>query len=694
MELTPEQALEQGQAWLAEPHRLYRTLAIRGVPGSGKSALLSDLVSRTPEAIHVDCRGRNADDVAHHLLHAWGVSGSPASLVAGAQRMRSGGVAFLSNVQWAGDFVTSSEASRISGPMIRTLQQFSRENVQFVIERSSDRPWVAAPKRNDIVLTSPGDDVERSRNMLDLLTQHPALWALASAELRTISLPVWRELCRCLGVQISTAELIELARSLPSHIVVTESPDHGDEFGFRRESDRHRIRRLRPVDHSSLLSALLEPLTSRGAIAWENLGPTGAYAARAVALHASQAGLLSVVLADGQIIANLDATGLLQGMAATWPHGIPQGGLALDAHYLEQLGLAAAPHTEWVSWLHHAALNRGNASVARSIVTESGVELPWRTTWTECHPFGSFGRAEDQDGSEPALRSQAPEGGPISPVIPGSQTFPELVESHTWRHRAFGPPVRHIFDKHEGASRPFRSKALSDTEWLISGPTGPFVALVTASPKEQTHLEALPEPFVGPITTAALWHCPTQALEENSPTRSWLERSLRPGTCRALSDNELPQGLSDPDSRQFLTSVGWPHLTDQLPFLRTVDLAKTGLMEVSWPDGEIPAECVGPFYSLGEWTGGGILLDGDTGAVVQDFTTGYDSLALSSSLRQFCILLRLYHEFLTGPFHTPAERRDARSSLWHWAQDIDPVTEDADHWEQVFDGDLDSWGME
>lgn len=67
---------------------------------------------------------------------------------------------------------------------------------------------------------------------------------------------------------------------------------------------------------------------------------------------------------------------------------------------------------------------------------------------------------------------------------------------------------------------------------------------------------------------------------------------------------------------------------------------------------------------------------------------------MATGLRRFCILVRLYHALLTGPLHARAERFDARRSLWQWAEDIDPVKVDADHWEQVFDGDLDSWGTE
>ncbi|MDQ0993404.1 hypothetical protein QFZ74_004632 [Streptomyces sp. V3I7] len=196
------------------------------------------------------------------------------------------------------------------------------------------------------------------------------------------------------------------------------------------------------------------------------------------------------------------------------------------------------------------------------------------------------------------------------------------------------------------------------------------------------------------MTQAAVWNCPAEALAEDAPTRPWLESTFGQGTCRRLPQEGLPPGLRAPDTRHFLTSVGLPALPDQLPFVHTAELHQTGLAEVPWPtDAPLP-DSEGPFYRIGEWTNGNVLLDGDTGAVVQDYSTGYSSVTLATSLRQFCILLRLYHEFLISDFNTTDEQKDARSSLWQWAEEIDPVVEDADHWEHVPDGDLDTWGTE
>ncbi len=54
VELTPGQAFERVEAWLAEPHPLYETLAIQGVPGVGKTQLLQELSAHMPDAVYVN----------------------------------------------------------------------------------------------------------------------------------------------------------------------------------------------------------------------------------------------------------------------------------------------------------------------------------------------------------------------------------------------------------------------------------------------------------------------------------------------------------------------------------------------------------------------------------------------------------------------------------------------------------------
>ncbi|WP_374991287.1 AAA family ATPase [Streptomyces sp. LHD-70] len=84
-----------------ERDRLYRTFAIRGAAGSGKTELLQKLSERIPGSVYVDCQGLRADEVARRLLTHWGVADEQRSLADGARTMRQGGVALLANVHQA-----------------------------------------------------------------------------------------------------------------------------------------------------------------------------------------------------------------------------------------------------------------------------------------------------------------------------------------------------------------------------------------------------------------------------------------------------------------------------------------------------------------------------------------------------------------------------------------------------------------
>ncbi|ELS56971.1 hypothetical protein STVIR_2088 [Streptomyces viridochromogenes Tue57] len=687
MELTLEQALEGAEAWLAAPPNPgQRTLAIRGTAGSGKTELLRTLAEQIPDAVYLDCRGLRAEDIAHRLLQAWGVEDAGRTLADGVRRLTRDGVALLANVQWADECVTSTEATRITGDLVAQFTRTSRAAIRFVIERSADRPWVFLPTRNELVLQPSRDAQAADTSLAGTLTQHPVLPALAAAELRDVPLTVWEELCRILEIRLPQQGLRGLAERLSTLLQVSVDADGQVRVGFRAEAVRHRIRELSRVDHAAVVTALVESLSERRTGPWRTTGPVGEYAARVLGLHAVHAGMLDDVLSDGRVLANLDATGLLRSLAVRWPGGVPQGGLAIDAHYLERLGLASAPHDEWVTWLHHCALSRGEERLAEAIAREAGARLPWRTIWSNCRPYGMFGRFGKADNGA--------SGHPSSAELTAEDIAAQAAESRSWPVPETGPPVRDIFDGWESRDDIgyFRSKRLESGHWLFAGASGHFIVNVQTVPELQPDLPAMPSPFMdASITQAGVWECPAPALAEGAPSRAWLEATFGRGTCRQLREDELPADLVHTESRQFLMETGLPALSDHLPFTATIDAAETGLVPVPWPEDETPPEVSGPFYLLGTWTGGSMLLDGETGAVVQDGSTGYDEVILASSLRKFFILLRLCHEFLLSDFATNYERGDALESLRQWVEEIDPVTEDTLIWDHALSTDLNQW---
>lgn len=687
VELTLEQALERAQAWLAAPpHPGQRTLAIRGTVGSGKTEFLRTLAEQMPDAVYLDCRGLRAEDIAHRLLQAWGVDDANQTLGDGVRRLTRDGVALLANVQWADEFVTSGEASRITRDLVAHFTRTSRAAIRFVIERSADRPWVFLPTRNELVLQSSFDAQPADTTLADTLAAHPALLALAAAELRDVPLSVWEKLCMILEIRVSQQELSRLPARLPTVLHVSADGDGQVRVRFQAEAVRHRIRELSRVDHAAVVTALVDSHSERAAGPWRAAGPVGAYAARVLGLHAVHAGMLDDLLSDGRVLANLEATGLLQALAVRWSDGVPQGGIAIDAHYLERLGLAAAPHDEWVAWLHHCALSRGEEQLVESVAAEAGARLPWRTIWSNCRPYGVFGRFGKSDNGA--------SGYPSSAELATEDIAAQAAESRSWPIPAAGPPVRDIFDGWESRDDIgyFRSKRLESGHWLFAGASGAFIVDVQAVPELQPDLPAMPNPFMdSPITRAGVWECPPPALAEGAPSRAWLEATFGRGTCRPLQEDELPAGLVHTESRQFLMETGLPVLAHHLPFMSTIDAAETGLVPMLWPEHAIPADVTGPFYHLGCWGGGIVLLDGGTGAVVADGNTGYGDAILASSLRNFFILLRLCHEFLVSDFATNYERGDALESLQEWANKIEPLTEDALIWQHALDTDLNAW---
>ncbi|WP_330356674.1 hypothetical protein [Streptomyces chartreusis] len=195
-------------------------------------------------------------------------------------------------MHWADSLVTSNEASRITQDMVGHFRRSARPAFRFVIEREADRQWVFLPSRNELVLRPPTDSQAEEAQSAERLTAHPALWALAASELRATPLAVWSELCRILEIQASVEDLSALAEHLTDLLIESSDGTGQVTVAFRMESLRHRLRRLRPVDHGAIVSELVGVNEQRNAGAWGTGGSVGSYTPRALGLHAVHAGLL------------------------------------------------------------------------------------------------------------------------------------------------------------------------------------------------------------------------------------------------------------------------------------------------------------------------------------------------------------------------------------------------------------------
>lgn len=174
------------------------------------------------------------------------------------------------------------------------------------------------------------------------------------------------ELCRILEVQSSApSDLAELPDRLPNLLTIDTDEARGQVgLDFRAESLRHRIRRLRPVDHRAIVTALTRSLGPRSDSIMDVPDPVTTYSERTPGLHAVHAGLLDEVLSNGSVLAYLDPTGILPALAVRWPKGIPRAAsLWTSTTWNGGTGHGAAGGVGLR--LHHSALSRGDEASRR-----------------------------------------------------------------------------------------------------------------------------------------------------------------------------------------------------------------------------------------------------------------------------------------------------------------------------------------
>ncbi|WP_310723674.1 SUKH-4 family immunity protein [Streptomyces sp. N2A] len=684
--------------------------------------MLDVLRGRVTGAVFVDCLHLTAEEVAVRVLIGLGVAPEDARKrrpsLWGAQGLISrDAVVLLANAQWAGPTTTSTEPERVLRGVAERLGEEDRRCLRIVVE--GDGEQVRIPPRRNVSEILVGGSAETEGNLTrqaaSSVMGERAVQVLAAAETPRLSLSAWVALCNALDCPASEGELRPLVAQYPEHLSV-EAETEGDGGGAARVTFTSQITRwgaraaarLAAADHQRLFRLLT---------AQDRPSALDSYAAHAVPLHAALGGVMEELLGDGEMLASVDRYGLLQGLAAAWPGGVPQGTLATDIHYLETQRVDPVSHGEWVSWLHWAAVSRGRHDVAEGLV-RADAGMPWRSIWSRHRPFGVFGPVVGEVGRVDQVRVQRRSGAPVAVMrrvveyddmggplneqyvescfalddgvevdakavvrIPYNQEPPELPE---FQADAGLPPPRTPGD--------YRAiKPAGPGRWVVGGQGGLYALEVVdaAGPAIGRWRDG---PLLGPVTRSATWQCPQEALSDGGPSRAWLERMFGGGSCRRLSENELPDGLHNASAREFLSVVGMPYLTAQIPFVTTLALDEEGLQEYEWPDDAPEPEAEGPFYRLGSWMGAVVVLDGAGGAVLQNGESGYSSVLLANSLQQFFTLLRLYCEYRTSWLPTVAEVLDARWSLREWAEEIDPATETGDHWDEVFEGDLDHLG--
>ncbi|MEV6741660.1 SUKH-4 family immunity protein [Streptomyces sp. NPDC051104] len=426
--------------------------------------------------------------------------------------------------------------------------------------------------------------------------------------------------------------------------------------------------------------------------------PTSAvhwYVHRAAAGHAAAAGDFESLLEDAPTLAKVGHHTLFEAFeAAHHDRPIPPASLAANLYYLAERGVWPSAHGEWLALLHHSLLNRGPSDKAladRLLAAVDASTLPWHTVWAHgtgpglatterlikrptvraLHVVrdesGSLAIATDGQGNNVVrhLDSGEPAVGPGD-----APTAPESVAADQgpsgWRPA--GAAEGHV-DLPRMPRHVRRAVRVGDRA-VMSSSDGVFaIAILSTEAEGQAGVLKRMLRTAARLGTVGL---PADALRASA---EWFENVWGATRLKRVAQDAPPSSLSDAGARQFLTEVGFPHVSGFLE-LETRDLTASGLPEVS----DSPVSH-GTGFLLGTWRGAQLLLNGTSGKVLQDGSSGISDPLAGSSLRQFVTMVRLYYWWFASDW--PIE--DAEADLRSWLARIDPDAYAAQCWQRVFE---------
>ncbi|MFJ9589883.1 SUKH-4 family immunity protein [Streptomyces acidicola] len=720
-------------SWLADPPKHAPKLVLRGSPGVGKTALLAGLHEELSRSFFLDCRGLTADQVLGRLLDHFGLQVRHRPLgdllkdtLAGLRR---GGIVFLANVQWAGPLYSSTE-SHLIDRVVGAFSSQGRGRVLPVLELGEPGDRTQAECRDEILLDGQYDGPAPSA----LLAEHPALRALAATEPREVPLRVWELMDTTLGGQRTEDALRRTVQQLPDALQLEEDDSGTPVVRLVPDTLKYLLRRAETITDAEQL-AITDTLlseASRTATGKADVRIAG-YAGRALAIHAALSGTLPRLIDEQPLLAAVaDRVSLLQAIKLAWPGGPPVGGAAADAHYLDGDGVTPDSHSEWLAWLHWAAVNRGRRDWADGLESASPVPLAWRTSWSKWRPYGVLGAQPGLPGRTRGVDFGTYAGTPVaasehsvvfsrqelegaSADDPGEWGDDQVCE-RVWRlsdgEELLGPRVVHQFINDDGevertagsaldtrrnvgssaADRPdwpglliarSGAEAADEGRWVAYGSRGIY-AFDVLRPEELTDGPGLwQQSLVPSLRSTALWPMPAHVAEQGEALNAWFATAFGDQPLRRLPTTDLPTGLTAPQARAILSETGFPALDGTAPaFLTTIALDQTGLEPVERLDSPEPS------YLLGHWLTEPVVLEGRTGRIL--LASGAGSELLGSSLPQFMTLIGLYRLVALSafPFRSD-EGRDARRSVKAWAGEIDPEATASSHWQGALDGHLD-----
>lgn len=661
--------------------------------------------------MRIDCSGLTADDVLSAV----------ADLVA-ASNDRSQDAVELQNVGQAGPLLTSTEPKRITESVPLAVQREFGLQTRLVVAGGEAGDGHSPVLRMPVVPGAAPDVVER------------LVAAAGALERDAAGLTVWQCVAQAvLGSEVSLSTLRALVDAWPE-VLVLETPDDGSgvrEEGAPEETVRFTDRAThRSVRASRPVSTAAQQAITRALSELHARRPDTTYTAWALPTHAALAQDVDGILQEPSLLATVHWYGLWSALATAYPHGVPGGSTAADVHFLHAQGVRPGSQGEWVAWLHHAAVCRGDHARADALVA-AAAPLPWRTIWSRWRlPGGPLvpypGRVGTQeiraDGEN--VRPLVAEWHEVAGAPPGESSAgdgtryvyerrrwdawtgdpvdgPSRVVS-AWPKRGEGQPFAEVSyaSNHGGAWQRSPREPAADVPrmpeavrealrlvrgtdgaelWIFAGYGGRFAALVDPKAVESLPRSPWPELFLpGPLTSTAPWPLPADIPRTDEEiTRDRLERAdaFREGACRPVGPSTLPALLTHEPSRRFLTEVGWPR-TRVIGGLYAPDLERHP--PTLAPDH--PGMLEG-FGRLASWT---LYLDGSSGVVHVD--DDGELVPVASSLPRLLALALLNHLVLTASLTSSELETEVLSeSVPSWFATLDPVAADSPAWEGLFD---------
>lgn len=703
-EVTAELALNRALRWIDRPRDTSAWLWIGGRAGSGRTALLREVVARHPAATHVDCAGRSAEEVARHVATALGIAATDSfkgNFATVAGRISDDPVVVLANTQWAGRLRTSREPERVLDQVARALIEHHRRGLRMrLLIEVDDAPGRAAELGGRYLTLQGGfEGMPASAELDDDAALSSALRALALAEHRLVPISVWSLLCSALGRDLPQSRLESLLSDAAAGNWIHRTDDEAGapHVAFKQEAVARQLRtEMSAKEARSCHARALTALSAADAAE-----ATHWYAGHALAGHAAAAGRFDAFLEDAAAVAAVGHESLFEAFEAAF-HGlpIPQGSAAARLHYLARRGVRPSSQGEWLALLHLTLMQAGpteEAAADRLLTTAGPLALPWRTLWAEGVGAGVFSTdalvrrtvvrtlhivhtptgdlvtartRRDHIGTWD-LATGAPRPEPDEPTDASGTTQADQGPQG-WRPAGAAGGEVDLPRMPEYIRRGVRSGRLI----ALASTDGVCVVEINQSVGHETTPGRLLKSLVGTGTKLARADLPAVAL---NPTSDWLTDVWGAAAVNRFPQETLPAALSDIGAREFLSTVGFPCVTGFLE-LDTTGLADTGLRPVAEPVGK-PTQAESTYFSLGSWQGARLLLDGRDGSVLQDGASGIDDAPAGSSLGQFVAMIRLYYWWFASDWSVEDTETDVR----HWLNRIDPQAFRTQGWQRVFE---------